>query len=96
MEDTKLRCVLVLRLQAGAPAVVVAKLDYAARCETHDSHHLQLYGGRNNSYIQNIRKMIENDPPSALGQSRVLGCLKFVQSEQHQLVYGSDGDGVCE
>merc|ERR1712224_1035761 len=55
--------------------------------------------GNNHAEAEAVANVISNDPPTAAGsglESFVLGGFKVVKSEQHQIVYGSDADGlVC-
>ena len=97
MSDQKLRCALIYRLsESGAPRMV-AKLDHAAQYESHGGATTEsLYGGRDSNFSEAVGKVISNDPPSALTESGTLGGFKVVQSDQHQVVYGADGDGVCK
>eukprot|EP00977_Amphora_coffeiformis_P015141 scaffold4425_cov168-Amphora_coffeaeformis.AAC.3 len=82
MEDAKLRCALCPPTLAGVPRHSVGKVgSHCAMRDSRFSSFATLWGS--------------SDPPSSLEGSRVLGGLEFVQSEQHQLVYGSDGDGIA-
>lgn len=74
----------------------VAKFDYAGQYETHGGADSSLYGGRDNSYAEAVGGVVSNDPPSGLSQSSTLGGFKVVQSDQHQIVYGADIDGLCK
>jgi hypothetical protein len=97
MSDNKLRCALVYRLEGGGKAAVcVAKYDHAGQYETHGGADSSLYGGRDKSYAEAVAGVISNDPPSGLSQSGALGGFKVVQSDQHQVVYGADMDGLCK
>mmetsp|Transcript_7575 Transcript_7575/g.15694 ORF Transcript_7575/g.15694 Transcript_7575/m.15694 type:complete len:253 (-) Transcript_7575:83-841(-) len=95
MSDNKLRCALVYRIESGGNAVCVAKFDYAGQYETHGGADSSLYGGRDKSYAEAVGGVVSNDPPSGLSQSSTLGGFKVVQSDQHQIVYGADIDGLC-
>jgi len=95
MADNKLRCALVYRLENGGNAVCVAKYDYAGQYETHGGGASSLYGGRDKSYSDAVAGVISNDPPSGLSSAGTLGGFKVVQSDQHQIVYGADIDGLC-
>jgi len=96
MSDNKLRCALVYRIESGGNAVCVAKYDHAGQYETHGGADSSLYGGRDKSYAEAVGGVVSNDPPSGLSQSSTLGGFKVVQSDQHQIVYGADLDGLCK
>mmetsp|Transcript_96875 Transcript_96875/g.145115 ORF Transcript_96875/g.145115 Transcript_96875/m.145115 type:complete len:254 (-) Transcript_96875:90-851(-) len=95
MADNKLRCALVYRIEGGAKTVCVAKYDHAGQYETHGGAESSLYGGRDKSYADAVAGVISNDPPTGLSQSGQLGGFKVVQSDQHQVIYGADTDGIC-
>mmetsp|Transcript_28604 Transcript_28604/g.61330 ORF Transcript_28604/g.61330 Transcript_28604/m.61330 type:complete len:252 (-) Transcript_28604:1347-2102(-) len=95
MSDNKLRCALVYRIESGGSAVCIAKYDHAGQYETHGGADSSLYGGRDKSYAEAVGGVVSNDPPSGLSQSATLGGFKVVQSDQHQIVYGADIDGLC-
>ena len=99
MSDNKLRCALVYRLEAGN-TVCLAKFDHASDYESHGGagggDETTLYGGRDKSYAEAVAKVIENDPPSGLSEAGTVGGFKVVQSDQHQVVYGADSDGICK
>jgi hypothetical protein len=95
MSDNKLRCALVYRL-GGGKAVCVAKYDHAGQYETHGGADSSLYGGRDQSYAEAVAGVVTGDPPGGLSQSGTLGGFKVVQSDQHQVVYGADTDGICK
>jgi hypothetical protein len=102
-EDKKLRCALVYRLTEGSGAaaapVVLTKYDHASQYESHGgaggADETTLYGGRDQSYVQAVSAVITNDPPGGLSESGAIGGFKVVQSDQHQVVYGADADGIC-
>lgn len=97
MTDQKLRCALIFRLSAGLPPTMLAKFDHAGQYESHNGATSEsLYGGRDKSFAEAVSTVISNDPPSALTESGTLGGFKVVQSDQHQVVYGADGDGACK
>jgi hypothetical protein len=87
--------VRVYRIESGGNAVCVAKYDHAGQYETHGGGDSSLYGGHDKSYAEAVAGVITNDPPSGLSQSGTLGGFKVVQSDQHQIVYGGDIDGLC-
>ncbi len=96
MSDNRLRCALIYRLGSGRTAVCVAKYDHAGQYETHGGADSSLYGGRDQSYAEAVAGVVSGDPPSGLSQSGTLGGFKVVQSDQHQVVYGADSDGLCK
>jgi hypothetical protein len=95
MSDNKLRCALVYRIESGGNAVCVAKYDHAGQYETHGGADSSLYGGRDKSYAEAVGGVVSNDPPNGLSQESTLGGFKVVQSDQHQIVYGADINGLC-
>jgi hypothetical protein len=98
MSNTKLRCVLVYRLGDGAPTLL-AKYDHANQCETHQgAAEDELYGGKNKNHAEIIGKVIAMEPPATLSGpgSDTFGGFKVVHTDQHQVVYGADQDGICE
>jgi len=95
MSDNKLRCALVYRIESDGNAVCIAKYDHAGQYETHGGADSSLYGSRDKSYADAVGGVVSNDPPSGLAQSSTLGGFKVVQSDQHQIVYGADADGLC-
>lgn len=98
MADTKLRCALVYRLEAGN-TVTLAKYDHAGQYESHGgaaTDESALYGGRDKAFAEAVAKVIENDPPGGLAEAGSIGGFKVVQSDQHQVVYGADSDGICK
>jgi hypothetical protein len=96
MSDDKLRCCLVYRLESGGSAVCVAKYDHAGQYETHGGSNSALYGGRDKAFSEAVAGVISNDPPTGVSGSGKIGGFKVVQSDQHQVTYGSDSDGLCE
>lgn len=97
MTDNKLRCAMIYRLEGSGPtAVVLASYDHAAQYETHGGSDQQgLYGGKGGDYAKAVSKVIGNDPPGGLAEGGKVGGFKVVQSDQHQVVYGADKDGLC-
>jgi hypothetical protein len=93
MADAKLRCALVYRV-SGNKAITLAKYDHAGQYETHGGADSALYGGRDKSYADAVAGVIGNDPPASTDAS--IGGYKVVQSDQHQVVYGGDKDGICK
>lgn len=97
MSDTKLRCALAYRLDNGPP-LLLAKYDHASQYESHggaSTDEAALYGGKDKTYAEAVGRVIENDPPSGLAEAGSIGGFKVVQSDQHQVVYGADADGIC-
>ena len=93
MADAKLRCALVYRI-SGSKATTIAKYDHAGQYETHAGADSTLYGGRDKKFADAVAGVIENDAPSSTDDS--IGGFKVVQSDQHQVVYGADKDGICK
>lgn len=96
--DKKLRCALAYRLEGGS-TVILAKYDHASQYESHggaSTDETALYGGKDKSYAEAVAKVIENDPPGGLAETGQIGGFKVVQSDQHQVVYGADGDRICK
>lgn len=80
----------------GTGVTLLAKYDHASEYETHKgSDSGTLYGGRDKSYADAVGMVIGNDPPGAASEPGTLGGFKVVQSEVHQVVYGSDTEGLC-
>lgn len=73
--------------------MLLAKYDHAGQYESTGG--AGIYGNRDKSYADAVAAIIENDPPTGLAESNNLGGFKVVQSDQHQVVYGSDADGIC-
>jgi hypothetical protein len=96
MSDNKLRCALIYRIEGGGKAVCVAKYDHAGQYETHGGADSSLYGGRDKSYADAVTGVISNDPPGGLSETGTIGGFKVVQSDQHQVIYGADKDGLCK
>jgi hypothetical protein len=77
----------------------LAKYDHAGSYESHNGAAVDenaLYGGRDAKYAEAVAKVIENDPPSGLAESNNIGGFKVVQSDQHQVIYGADANGICK
>ena len=96
MSDNKLRCALVFRIGSGGQAVCIAKYDHAGQYETHGGADSSLYGGRDQAFSEAVAGIISNDPPTGLSESGKIGGFKVVQSDQHQVTYGCDTDGLCK
>ncbi|CAB9498912.1 whole genome shotgun sequence [Seminavis robusta] len=95
--DDKLRCAIVYRLEgAGPTAVTLAQLDYLKEVETHkkDSEG-DLYGGKKANFAKAVARVVGNDPPTGVSQGQKVGGFKVVQSDEHQVVYGADLEGIC-
>ena len=96
MSDDKLRCALVFRLEGGGGAVCLAKYDHAGQYETHGGSDSALYGGRDKAFANAVSGVIANDPPVGISESGKIGGFKVVQSDQHQVIYGCDSEGLCK
>jgi len=104
MSDDKLRCALVYRIdgpneEGGASVVLLSKYDHASQYETHGGRsgdETTLYGGRDKSFAEAVELVISNDPPGAASHVGTIGGFKIVHSNMHQVVYGSDSDGLCK
>jgi len=97
MTDNKLRCALAYRLESAGNPTILAKYDHASQYETHGgSPEASLYGGRDGKYADAVAIVIGNDPPGGLAEAGQIGGFKVVQSDQHQVVYGADSDGICK
>jgi vesicle-associated membrane protein 7 len=100
MSDDKIRCTLVYRLDSGVgstPGVTcLAKYDFISDYEAHDGAVTEgaLYAGRGN-YGDAVSMVLKSDPPGAPSGVGSIGGFKVVQSDQHQVVYGGDSDGLC-
>ena len=76
---------------------MIAKYDHASQYETTGgTDQGTLYGGRDKNYADAVGKIIGSDPPSGLSEAGKIGGFKIVQSDVHQVVYGSDTDGICK
>lgn len=100
MADDKLRSLLVYRIEAAlgsSPSVVaVANYDYMSDYEAHAGAASEgaLYDGRGKGYSDAVGLVISNDPPGVGGEVEQIGGFKVVQSNEHQVVYGGDSDGL--
>jgi len=91
---------MVYRLESGggsANPVCLASLDHANSYESHGgaADEKSLYGGKGGDYAKAVAKVIAGDPPGGLAEGGKVGGFKVVQSDQHQVVYGADKDGIC-
>lgn len=93
MSDNKLRCALVYRLEAGT-TTTLAKYDHAGQYESGGVG--SLGDSRDQTFAEACAKVIESDPPSGLSEAGSLGGYKVVSSDEHQVIYGADADGVCK
>jgi hypothetical protein len=101
MADDKLRSTLVYRIESelgsSASVVAVANYDFMSDYEAHAGATSEgaLYDGRGKGYSEAVGLVISNDPPGVGGEVEQIGGFKVVQSDQHQVVYGGDSDGLC-
>mmetsp|Transcript_45913 Transcript_45913/g.51192 ORF Transcript_45913/g.51192 Transcript_45913/m.51192 type:complete len:256 (+) Transcript_45913:59-826(+) len=97
MTDTKILCALIYRfdnngdIEGGcAVPVCVAKFDYAGQRD--------IFGNRldKSFYTDLVEDVIMNEPPGSdhIAQG-IIGGFQVVQSDQYQIVYGADVDGLC-
>lgn len=84
MSDNTLRCALIYRLESSGDPVLLAKYD-----------HESAYEDRNSSYADAVGMVVGSDPPGPVSEEGVVGGFKVVQSDMHQIVYGSDSEGLC-
>ena len=102
MTDSKLRCAMIYRLEGGggggATPILLASNDHANTYESHKgaADEKSLYGGKGQDFAKAGAKVIAGDPPGGLAEGGKVGGFKVVQSDQHQIVYGADKDGICE
>eukprot|EP00559_Dactyliosolen_fragilissimus_P009763 CAMPEP_0184873582 /NCGR_PEP_ID=MMETSP0580-20130426/41926_1 /TAXON_ID=1118495 /ORGANISM="Dactyliosolen fragilissimus" /LENGTH=262 /DNA_ID=CAMNT_0027376507 /DNA_START=470 /DNA_END=1258 /DNA_ORIENTATION=+ len=100
MSDDKLRSALVYRIDTSSESPVVtmlAKYDHASDYEAHaGSASESLYGSRDKDYADAVGMVINNDPPmTGIVESGTIGDFKIVQSDVHQVAYGTDPEGLC-
>ncbi len=101
MADDKLRSVLAYRVSAelgSSSVLLLANYDFSSDYEAHDGATTEgsLYDGRGKGYSDAVGMVISKDPPGSGGQVETIGGFKVVQSDQHQVVYGGDSDGLCK
>jgi hypothetical protein len=96
MTDNKLRCALVFFIDATGTAVPVAQYDHAGQYESHGGEASTLYGARDQKTAEGVAQVIQGNPPGGLADAGTLGGFNVVNSDQHQVVYGADADGLCE
>mmetsp|Transcript_24124 Transcript_24124/g.59027 ORF Transcript_24124/g.59027 Transcript_24124/m.59027 type:complete len:254 (+) Transcript_24124:108-869(+) len=89
MSNSALRCVLVYRLEKGGNAVCLAKYDHTYEASGGAS------SGRDDAFATAVESIVSNDPPVGISESNKIGGFKVVQSDEHQVTYGCDKDGVC-
>lgn len=94
MTDNKLRCAIIYRLDSGGKPLTLASYDHANQYESHGGSE-GLYGSKGGDYAKAVSKVIGNDPPGGLAEGGKVGGFKVVQSDQHQVVYGADKEGLC-
>lgn len=73
--------------------MLLAKYDHAQETESVGGD--SLYGRKNKDFGEAIGEAISRDPSGGLSEAGKIGGFKVVQAGQHQLVYGSDVDGIC-
>lgn len=100
MADDKLRSVLAFRVTAelgSSSVLLLANYDFSSDYEAHDGAATEgtLYDGRGKGYSDAVTMVISKDPPGSGSQVETIGGFKVVQSDQHQVVYGGDSDGLC-
>jgi len=80
-----------------AEVTVLAKHDHASQYESSGGAGSgSLYGGRDKDYAEAVSAVISSDPPAGVSEGGSIGGFKVVQSESHQVVYGSDAEGICK
>jgi len=89
MSDSALRCVLVYRLEKSGQAICLAKYDHSYVSTGGAS------SGRDDAFSEAVEGIISNDPPTGVSEPNKIGGFKVVQSDMHQVTYGSDKDGLC-
>lgn len=94
MSDSSLRCALVYRLEKNGDAICLAKYDYAGQYES--SGGASSVDGRDKAFAEAVSGIISNDPPTGISEKGKIGGFKVVQSDQHQVTYGSDKGGLCK
>jgi len=98
MSDNKIRCAITYRLDNESSVTMLAKYDHASQYEASGGtagDEGALYGGKDKGYAEAVGMVIGNDPPSGGVTGDTIGGFKVVQSEAHQVVYGSDSKGLC-
>ncbi|CAJ1950140.1 unnamed protein product [Cylindrotheca closterium] len=89
MSESSLRCVLVYRLEKAGKAICLAKYDHTYEASGGAA------SGRDDAFAEAVQGIISNDPPAGISESNKIGGFKVVQSDEHQVTYGCDKDGVC-
>ena len=87
--------VQLTNFSAGS-ATLLAKYDHASEYEAHAGSTGGLYGDKEKNYADAVGMVVGGDPPSGISETNMIGGFKVVQSDMHQVVYGSDSDGLCE
>lgn len=89
-EDKKLRCAVVYRLEGDGPtAIPLCSFDHAAAKDGSRA------GEQKANFAKAVAKVIGADPPTGVAKGAKAGGFKVVQSDEHQVVYGADPDGLC-
>lgn len=89
-QESALRCVLVYRIEKDGKAVCLAKYDHTYEASG------GAVSGRDEAFAEAVQGIISNDPPTGISESNKIGGFKVVQSDEHQVTYGCDKDGICE
>lgn len=79
----------------SVPGVLcLAKHDHLESFEAHRGSGSGLYGDREKSFDRHVAQVIAKDPPSP-PRNGDMGGFKVVASDSHQVVFGTDTDGLC-
>lgn len=81
-------------LMAVPGVLCLAKYDHLEAYEAHRGAGTGLYGDREKNFDNRVAQVIGNDPPSP-PRNGDMGGFKVVTSDSHQLVFGTDTDGLC-
>jgi len=89
-EDKKLRCAVVYRLEGDGPsAIPLCSFDHAAAKAGSRA------GEQQGKFAKAVARVIGADPPTGVAKGAKVGGFRVVQSDEHQIVYGADPDGLC-
>ena len=90
-DDKKLRCAVIYRLEGDGPtAIPLAKFDHAAAKDA------SYEGKKKADFAKAVARVIGADPPTGVPKGSKVGGFKVIQSDEHQVVYGADPDGLCK